>query len=219
MIVNTESISWQSGWGNKTTSYGIRYLLQCDNTECNKQFYRSDGDFQTNLKRRKAKEIRQPKSDKDVNNSLQYCNRNCQATHFVGVCSKETCEEPITRWKQVMAVHYGTQDTLCTRHSNHRRAAERKVKLQKELYDLLGNKCACCGEEDEMYLEIDHVNNDGSQHRKQRKQTGGPKMYLDYLKDNPNGLQLLCTNCNKAKSRNGGELYIPSKWTIRRISK
>jgi hypothetical protein len=220
MLVKTESTSWQCGWGLKQTQHGIRYLLQCDNPDCNKQFYRRSGLFRTNLKRRKSKyrsEKLHPKLEtSDGNLGLHYCNRKCQSTHFVGVCSKENCEEPITRWKQIMSVHHGTQDTLCTRHSSNRRAFERKAKLQKELYDLLGNKCACCGEEDEMYLEIDHVSNDGSQHRKERGGSSNPRIYLDYLKDNPNGLQILCCNCNRAKARNNGELYRPSKFTRRK---
>ena len=29
------------------------------------------------------------------------------------------------------------------------------------MYELLGNKCICCGEKDNIYFHIDHVNNDG----------------------------------------------------------
>ena len=37
----------------------------------------------------------------------------------------------------------------------------------------------------------------------------------DYLKE-PDRYQLLCANCNYAKRMNGGELYIPDKFTRRK---
>lgn len=71
--------------------------------------------------------------------------------------------------------------------------------------EILGNKCSCCGNDDSMVLQIDHVNNDS---------------YVDF---NNNGIrsqdmcvskiisgidtgryQLLCANCNRSKYINGG---------------
>ena len=40
-----------------------------------------------------------------------------------------------------------------------------------------GYECACCGEAEPLYLSIDHVNNDGAQHRKELGSLGGHKLY------------------------------------------
>lgn len=67
-------------------------------------------------------------------------------------------------------------------------------------------KCACCGESILMFLTIDHVHNDGAEHRKRLGQDSGNMTFLRWLRDNsyPEGFQLLCFNCNIGKHHNGG---------------
>lgn len=66
-----------------------------------------------------------------------------------------------------------------------------------------GDKCACCGESERAFLSIDHIDNSGAYHRKNKTQ--GASLYV-WLKRNafPQGFQILCYNCNWAKSRAGG---------------
>lgn len=64
-----------------------------------------------------------------------------------------------------------------------------------------GGKCVCCGENDWHFLTIDHVENDGKFQRSTIG-SGAKAMFLwlkkaGYPKD---GFQLLCMNCNAAKS-------------------
>ena len=61
--------------------------------------------------------------------------------------------------------------------------------------------CACCGEDEERFLTIDHMNNDGAKHR--REVTQGSHLY-GWLKRNnyPAGFQVLCYNCNVGRYRN-----------------
>ena len=62
-----------------------------------------------------------------------------------------------------------------------------------------GGRCSCCGEETIEFLSIDHIHNDGAQHRKEI--SSGSNIYA-WLKKNcyPKGrFQLLCHNCNLAK--------------------
>lgn len=68
-----------------------------------------------------------------------------------------------------------------------------------------GYRCNWCGIDEPLVLAIDHVNNDGKEHRKQLGTLGGQKLYK-WLKDNgyPDGFQVLCMNCNHAKYRNKG---------------
>ena len=85
-------------------------------------------------------------------------------------------------------------------------------KSRLEIYRLEGNKCICCGEDDPIYFQIDHVNDDGWVERKRKRlgNGGSPQVTLSkYLKE-PDRYQLLCANCNWAKRLNG-ELYKPKK--------
>jgi len=79
---------------------------------------------------------------------------------------------------------------------------DRKL-LRKEIFEAYGGAiCNCCGETMEKFLTIDHVNNDGSNHRKKLHQS----MLYKWLKQKnfPIGFQVLCWNCNIGKSKNGG---------------
>lgn len=74
-----------------------------------------------------------------------------------------------------------------------------------------GYECACCGETEPLFLSIDHVNNDGAEHRRQLGKfngngKGAGSQTMKWLKDNnyPDGFQVLCMNCNHGKARNNG---------------
>lgn len=64
-----------------------------------------------------------------------------------------------------------------------------------------GYECACCGETTKEFLQLDHVNNDGAEHR---RAIGGLTIYAWLKKANyPPGFQVLCANCNHAKGHYG----------------
>jgi hypothetical protein len=61
-----------------------------------------------------------------------------------------------------------------------------------------------------LFLTIDHIANNGSQHRRELSGDGyrdasGYKTYR-WLENNgfPKGFQVLCANCNQGRYRNGG---------------
>ena len=84
---------------------------------------------------------------------------------------------------------------------------------RRKVFDILGRRCVCCGETDEIYLEVDHVFNDGN---KEQKGSGKWEAIYKKLQVEPGRYQILCCNCNKAKHYNGGELYTPEQgWIIR----
>lgn len=83
------------------------------------------------------------------------------------------------------------------------REHHRKKKLEV-LIHYGGNhpKCACCGEDIIEFLTIDHIYGGGTQHR--NKVGYGYKFYQWLIKNNfPDGFQVLCRNCNWAKSHGG----------------
>ena len=74
-----------------------------------------------------------------------------------------------------------------------------------EVLSHYGNRCVCCNESEPKFLALDHMNNDGAAHRREISSNGHPvssyQMYLWIKKNNyPDNFQILCHNCNMAKS-------------------
>jgi hypothetical protein len=79
--------------------------------------------------------------------------------------------------------------------SSSKRRLYRKRRLQ--CIEAYGGVCQCCGETNWAFLEFDHVDNDGAEHR-------NIDMMRWMIQNNfPKSIQLLCSNCNKAKGLYG----------------
>jgi hypothetical protein len=64
--------------------------------------------------------------------------------------------------------------------------------------------CPGCNENHLDFLTIDHIDNNGSEHRKQLGNVGGTGLYKWLIKNNfPTGFQVLCMNCNFSKGKHG----------------
>lgn len=78
-------------------------------------------------------------------------------------------------------------------------------KLKQEVLSAYGNQCTCCGESRFEFLTLDHVNNDGADHRRAiakklgRVASGHVLYYWAKTHGYPSMLQVLCWNCNCAK--------------------
>lgn len=82
---------------------------------------------------------------------------------------------------------------------------ERYRVLRCEMLAAYGGACKCCGESESVFLELDHVNDDGAAHR--REIGRGSKRTYAVLKRRgwpQEGHRLLCANCNQGRARNGG---------------
>lgn len=78
------------------------------------------------------------------------------------------------------------------------------LELKKRVFEHYGNMCVCCGIDYFFYLQLDHKNNDGAEHRKALGNTGkvAKSWWLWVIRNEfPNTLQLLCANCHLAKTR------------------
>lgn len=99
---------------------------------------------------------------------------------------------------------------------------DKRIALKMAAFDAYGGRfCACCGENIPDFLTIDHIHNDGAEHRKKIEKDPTARMYrrlpsadkpsgrgsggtmYEWLKRNgyPPGFQVLCFNCNWSKSR------------------
>lgn len=82
---------------------------------------------------------------------------------------------------------------------------------KQRIFDHYGTKCLCCGEYILLLLTIDHIHENGAEHRRQvfpnrKDRTPGGDNFYRWLEKNqyPDGFQTLCYNCNIGKYRNGG---------------
>lgn len=94
--------------------------------------------------------------------------------------------------------------------------SERYKRLKDAVFNAYGGyQCACCGETEPLFLTIDHIEGDGSRHRMEMTPEGqdyrdyrsatGYKTYRWLERNNfPAGFQVLCSNCNHGRHRNGG---------------
>lgn len=76
-----------------------------------------------------------------------------------------------------------------------------KRKRKAELIAAYGGKCDCCGESAWEFLQIDHVNGGGAQHRKTL--TVHMASHLKSLGYPKEGYRLLCANCNFSMGKYG----------------
>ena len=61
-------------------------------------------------------------------------------------------------------------------------------------------KCVICGFDNFLALEIDHIKNNGKEHRELENIRGGRQTYNWIIKNNfPEDFQILCANCNRIK--------------------
>lgn len=92
---------------------------------------------------------------------------------------------------------------------NRQQILDRKLSIRTKLRDdvllAYGGVCVCCEEPIKEFLTVDHVNDDGSQHRALHDLKSGTMIYR-WLRDNgyPPGFQTMCWNCNCGRARNGG---------------
>lgn len=130
-------------------------------------------------------------------------------------CSIDCCKASRGRVKNERLYH----DWLCTECGKRHCAGVLRCascalkrqhrKLKNIVLDHYGRKCACCKDAHIEFLSIDHKNGGGAEHRREHfERTGqqlvGAVLYRWIIKNNfPSSLQVLCMNCNTAKSWHG----------------
>ena len=103
------------------------------------------------------------------------------------------------------------KETINAHSKKYREANREKINARKakRRYLLINHysdgkfACACCGDTRYDGLEVDHINNDGEEHRKEIG-CGGTKL-ISWLFNNdfPEGFQILCAVCNRSKGKHG----------------
>lgn len=81
--------------------------------------------------------------------------------------------------------------------AQHKRTHQR---VRQAVIDAYGARCVCCSETTPEFLAVDHIYNDGAEHR---RKVGHSTKFYRWLRNNgfpKDRFQLLCHNCNIAKS-------------------
>ena len=79
---------------------------------------------------------------------------------------------------------------------------QRRVKARDSFFKMYGKVCKHCGDNDLKMLTLEHVLDDGAEHRKKSYST--LKVYLDATKEfMPDRFCTLCIRCNWFKGQNG----------------
>ena len=79
------------------------------------------------------------------------------------------------------------------------------LRLKLEAIAAYGGCCQCCGITDHRFLTLEHLENDGAQHRRRLNTRDSSKIIADIKKQGwPQQYTILCFNCNCAKFHNGG---------------
>ena len=79
-----------------------------------------------------------------------------------------------------------------------------RIRNKQAAINRYGGKCVFCGEDKLIFLTIDHINDNGTEHRRETGMWCGTGTYRWLKKNNyPEGFQTACFNCNSAKAMVG----------------
>lgn len=129
------------------------------------------------------------------------CGRRRRQAAFMGSGSSSKCRECFLEWNRKKSADDYAKN-------RDRRLADMRSRYEEHRRMVLmhyGQECSCCGEDEPMFLTIDHINNDGRFHRKRHGTSSHHNIYGWLVRNKmPKQFQVLCMNCNTGKHRNGG---------------
>ena len=153
------------------------------------------------------------------NKTLQDTKRKRDERYTVGLCincGKFAYEDNKKRCPQCLKKQREWYKNSNYREENRKKDKIRRVNRKEKIIKNYGGKCVCCGEDEPIFLTIDHINEDGARHREEligekivrgKGHTATSTQFYKWLEKNnfpKDNFQLLCMNCNFGKHRNGG---------------
>lgn len=160
----------------------------------------------------------------------------CGKPYFLSHAKQKTCLEESCQTKRKLKCHQVRMQTprgkasailakqnYKLRHplryqTMHKNAQIKKLRKWKaRVYEMLGGKCAHCGNADLDVLCIDHVAGNG--HAERKRGLTGQNLHRKILKLGTDGYQLLCCNCNMKKAKQNGEIKTASFVHLKPIQK
>lgn len=138
----------------------------------------------------KSEKRRQTWKFRELNNLCIYCGKNEPETDRKG------CKDCLLK-KVEKTSNFSKNNRFKINQSN--------LRLKYDVISKYGGKCSCCGEEEILFLTIDHKNNDGYIERNSITNYNTSSFYRMLKREEiREDIQILCFNCNLGKSINGG---------------
>lgn len=132
--------------------------------------------------------------DKDLNQFQQVKSRN-GTSRLLNQC--RTCLVELDRARRA---RQRARDPIGYKahQRNYDRTRRHEVRLQ--VIQAYGGRCACCGESNFYFLQLDHIKGGGGKHRKTIGRSSNSTHFYRWLIEQqfPKGFRLLCANCNCA---------------------
>lgn len=131
---------------------------------------------------------------------------------FGDTCNKCGGRGPFRKWattcntcRAAQSVEWKKRNPARAKEIDNAAAKRRYASLREGALAAYGYRCTCCGETHPAFLVIDHVRGGGRAHLRSMGKGAGPFIFYRWLRKNqyPPEFQILCHNCNFAKS-NGG---------------
>jgi hypothetical protein len=142
------------------------------------------------------------KCKKCLEHAREYMRKRRQERKASSVCA--SCKSPINEGSYCNVCKEDLKKRNKKLGAEYHRAVAKKSreKLRRDVIAAYGGKCSCCGEDEFVFLAVDHIDGGGNQHR---KELGGNQRFYAWLRRNeyPSGFQVLCWNCNWAKHHGG----------------
>lgn len=137
----------------------------------------------------KREKRRQLWKDREENNLCIYCGINKP------MINKKGCES---------CLENKVKNTSNYSKNNRDKINQYNLLLKHTVIEKYGGKCSCCGENQILFLTIDHINNDGNVER-DMKNYNTVSFYMKLKREEiRDDIQVLCFNCNLGKSINNG---------------
>jgi 5-methylcytosine-specific restriction endonuclease McrA len=132
---------------------------------------------------------------------------------------KEICQERNNEWKENNKEKWLEMQRESDRKRQHdpkrvekSKESARRMRIRQKIQAIrdYGDKCAYCGEDRFELLTVDHVRDNGAEHRRNTN-TKKSCWHILCKEYDPEEYQILCMNCNMAKEtygiKPGGNIY------------
>ena len=121
--------------------------------------------------------------------------------------NREKSREHAREWRNRKLANGSPEEVAAIRAAESTKTKRAQAICRDQVFAAYGGyKCACCGETEQMFLSIDHIDNNGAEERKSGLYAGSGYSFYRWLRKTgfPSGYQVLCMNCNVGKHKNGG---------------
>lgn len=118
----------------------------------------------------------------------------------------EKVRSDAVKWRNAKIARLSAEELAAFRAKEVFYAKRRHLRNKEKIFAAYGGRiCKCCGETEECFLSIDHIENNGNRLVTSGVHPQGTQFYEWVVKNGfPAGLQILCMNCQFGKKNNKG---------------